>query len=511
VQVAAGYAHTVGLKADGTVVAVGHNDYGQCNVSEWTDIVQVAAGGFHTVGLKSDGTVVALGNSAHGQCNTGAWSDIIHVAAGGTHTVGLRGDGNVLVVGDKYYGQCDVGDWSDVAGVVGGGYHTVGLMGSRRVMATGYNDWGQCNVGFWRGIEPDRCGRLSYGGAGHRGQPGGSGRRLLRTVPGGELDGHCRALGRWCTHSGTQGRRHRTGNGTERSGAMQCWQLDRYHTVAAGGFHTVGLRSDGTVVAVGDSERGQCNVGNWTGIVQVSAGTFHTVGLTAGGGVVAVGANDHGQCEVGGWTGIVQVAAGGFHTVGLKLDGTVVGAGRNDYGQRNVRTWTGIAQLASGSFHTAGLRDDGTVLAAGPEIELAKWDLGVVEYTLGISSGAGGSVAAPDEGVLTYNAGMAVRLIAEPEQGFRFAGWSGDVNMIANVNAATTLIVMQGDYQITANFEEVRPVNWPLVGGLIAAAVAAVTVLLLRRRKSGRAAGPGAGWFRAPRRTGREKATPKKN
>lgn len=28
--VAAGYLHTVGLKSDGTVVAVGHNEYGQC-------------------------------------------------------------------------------------------------------------------------------------------------------------------------------------------------------------------------------------------------------------------------------------------------------------------------------------------------------------------------------------------------------------------------------------------------------------------------------------------------
>ena len=54
--------HTVGVKSDGTVVAVGRNNYGQCNVGSWTDIVQVAAGDGHTVGLKSDGTVVAVGN-----------------------------------------------------------------------------------------------------------------------------------------------------------------------------------------------------------------------------------------------------------------------------------------------------------------------------------------------------------------------------------------------------------------------------------------------------------------
>jgi alpha-tubulin suppressor-like RCC1 family protein len=51
----------VGLKSDGTVVAVGRNDYVQCNIGGWRDIVQVAGGGEHTVGLKSDGTVVAAG------------------------------------------------------------------------------------------------------------------------------------------------------------------------------------------------------------------------------------------------------------------------------------------------------------------------------------------------------------------------------------------------------------------------------------------------------------------
>jgi hypothetical protein len=51
----------VGLKTDGTVVAVGWNYYTQCYVGGWTDIVQVAAGDAHTVGVKSDGTVVAAG------------------------------------------------------------------------------------------------------------------------------------------------------------------------------------------------------------------------------------------------------------------------------------------------------------------------------------------------------------------------------------------------------------------------------------------------------------------
>ena len=68
--------YTVGLKSDGTVVAVGDNKYGRCDVSDWTDIVAVSTGFFHTVGMKSDGTVVAVGNNQYGQCDVSAWTDI---------------------------------------------------------------------------------------------------------------------------------------------------------------------------------------------------------------------------------------------------------------------------------------------------------------------------------------------------------------------------------------------------------------------------------------------------
>ena len=65
--------YTVGLKSDGTVVACGDNKYGQCDVSEWKDIVAVAAGGLHTVGLKSDGTVVACGACRDALRNVSGW------------------------------------------------------------------------------------------------------------------------------------------------------------------------------------------------------------------------------------------------------------------------------------------------------------------------------------------------------------------------------------------------------------------------------------------------------
>ena len=133
--------------------------------------------------------------------------------------------------------------------------------------------------------------------------------------------------------------------------------------VAAGGVNMIGLKSDGSVVAVGDNEYGQCNVGNWTDIIQVATG-LHTVGLRSDGTVVAVGYNYSGECDVGGWANITQVAAGGGYTVGLESGGTLVAVGNNVFGQRNIGNWTDIVQVAAGD-RTLGLKSDGTVVAVG--------------------------------------------------------------------------------------------------------------------------------------------------
>ena len=51
--VAGGGDHSLGLKADGSIVAWGRNNHGQCDVpAPNTDFVAVVAGWYHSLGLK---------------------------------------------------------------------------------------------------------------------------------------------------------------------------------------------------------------------------------------------------------------------------------------------------------------------------------------------------------------------------------------------------------------------------------------------------------------------------
>ncbi len=110
-SVSSTWNHIVALKSDGTVVACGNNDFGQCDVSEWKDIVAVSAGVEYTVGLKSDGTVVFCGDNKGETLDISDWTDIVEIDAGFYHCVGLRSDGTVIATGEDWNGQCDTADW----------------------------------------------------------------------------------------------------------------------------------------------------------------------------------------------------------------------------------------------------------------------------------------------------------------------------------------------------------------------------------------------------------------
>ncbi|MFO7772540.1 MAG: hypothetical protein R6V59_01095 [Dehalococcoidia bacterium] len=110
----------------------------------------------------------------------------------------------------------------------------------------------------------------------------------------------------------------------------------------------------------------------------------------------------------------------------------------------------------------------------------------VQEYDLALNSTAGGSVTLPGEGTFSYDEGTDVDLEATSDTGHRFVNWTGDVDTIADADAATTTITINGDCFITANFEKIppTPVNWALIGGIIAAVVGGLVIFFTRRKRA---------------------------
>ena len=155
VDIEAGYFNTFGLKSNGTVVAVGSNDHGECNVSSWNNIIAISNCVNHTIGLRSDGTVVATGDNSDGQCNVSSWSNIIMVGAGNGFTVGLKADGTVVATGRNAFGQCDVSDWKDIISITVSGNHTIGIKSDGTAVATGLLSGSiseKCDVSDWESI-----------------------------------------------------------------------------------------------------------------------------------------------------------------------------------------------------------------------------------------------------------------------------------------------------------------------------------------------------------------------
>ena len=254
----------------------------------------------------------------------------------GMHVVGLKSDGTVVLSSgvDEYCG-CDVSEWTDIIDVFAGGDHIIGLKSNGTIVTTG-----QINVLDWSDIID-----VSVSGGG--------------SLFGVKSDGTVVTI-----------------EGYDYYGQRNVSEWTDIIQVAAGNNHTVGLKSDGTVVAIGDNEYGQCNVSDWTDIVAVSASYDVTIGLKSDGTVVATGYNKHGQCNVSDWTDIVSVYASFAHTMGIKSDGTVVTAGSNYHGQCNVSDWTDIIAVSTDQFFTFGLKSDGTVVIAGnSNLDVSDWDL----------------------------------------------------------------------------------------------------------------------------------------
>jgi hypothetical protein len=73
-----------------------------------------------------------------------------------------------------------------------------------------------------------------------------------------------------------------------------------------------------------------------------------------------------------------------------------------------------------------------------------------------IRSTEGGRVTKPGEGHHLYDHGTVVKLVATPDDGYKFVAWTHDVRRIDDVNAAETTITMDWSYVVIANFVTVE-------------------------------------------------------
>lgn len=280
--ISAGIQNSMAIRENGKVVIKGNTSFGQDQVEDWSNVVSISCFGRITIGLQEDGTVLTA--TTMNNIDTSRWENIIAVSAGEGYAVGLRSDGRVESTGhDAGDGQRNVDSWENIISIATGWRHTVGLDSSGTIHITGFQGKRQ--------------------------------EQQIKNTPDNWKNIIAIAAG---------------GGSSEDDGDG----------------HTVGLREDGKVFAVGDNKFGQCNVESWENIVAIAAGDWHTVGLTRDGKVVAVGTNsvgDHAACEVDDWEDIVAIAAGTGITLGLKADGTVVAAGYTRQDQcPSLGEWTGI-------------------------------------------------------------------------------------------------------------------------------------------------------------------------
>lgn len=138
--------------------------------------------------------------------------------------------------------------------------------------------------------------------------------------------------------------------------------------VAAGAYHTLGLREDGTVIGWGDDSCGQTGAPyGHSNVIAIAAGDCHSLALRENGTVFAWGDNTYGQTNVPeALTNVTAIAAGGHHGLALRRNGTIAGWGWNNHGQASgFSSVTNAIGISAGAFHSLALLSDGTLRACG--------------------------------------------------------------------------------------------------------------------------------------------------
>jgi alpha-tubulin suppressor-like RCC1 family protein len=341
-SISAGSNHSLALKSDGTMLSWGDNDDGQLGdgtvgptnptpsaVIGASNIVAIATGGWHSLALKSDGTMLSWGKDGNGQLGDGTVgpnnptpsvvlgaSNIVAIAAGSDHSLALKSDGTLLSWGNDSYGQLGDGrafpdsptpsavlGASNIVAIAAGSNHSLALKSDGTLLSWGNDSYGQ--------------------------------------------------LG-----DGTIGRNTRIGLDTINPTPSAVLGASNIVAIAASGFHSLALKSDGTMLSWGYDFFGQLGDGTAgpdsptpsvvlgaSNIVAIAAGLYHSLALKSDGTLLSWGNDDAGQLGDGtiggnnptpsviGVSNVVAIATGHQHSLALKLDGTMLSWGQDFFGQ----------------------------------------------------------------------------------------------------------------------------------------------------------------------------------
>jgi len=287
------------------------------------------------------------------------------ISAGKEHTVAIKSDGTLWAWGGNQYGQ--LGDGSLNASRV------PKKIGSKK-------DWVKVSAGFDHTVAIKSDGTLWAWGRNEYGQLGDGNRGFISRVP-------------------------------KKIGREENWVK-----VSTGEYHTVAIKSDGTLWAWGRNEYGQLGdgttnpnyipkqIGDDSSWVKVSTGPNNTFGIKSNGALWAWGYNGFGQLGDGSFDDSlvpkpigdafdnwIKVSSGYFDTLGIKSKNYQTGDSMNSIKQ-NTTLWAwgdnGDGQFGDGSFnrslvpkqtgdavnwievsvgfsHTIGRKSDGTLWAWG--------------------------------------------------------------------------------------------------------------------------------------------------